>query len=263
MRRAQLIAAAAITAIASLGLIGEQIYLTLKARLAGVLMERALAATFEDGRSHRPWPGADFAPLARIELPRQEEELTILSGAGGGSLAFGVGHVTGTTAPGRVGRCALAGHRDGSFRVLAELALGDIVQLHTPKSTRRYRVTGRSVVDENESWVIDEMLGDGLSLITCWPFGRLLPGTKRYVVFCEPLSGVVPDGFEEAGLKLAKLGTGDKLAALTGRLSARDENPAQSGSCSRRQYESARTRSGRSGDSRGVHSARSRESGTQ
>ena len=50
-------------------------------------------------------------------------------------------------------------------------------------------MVGHSVVDESETWVTEPLLGDGLTLITCWPFGGLRPGTKRYVVFCEPISG--------------------------------------------------------------------------
>ena len=105
-------------------------------------------------------------------------------------LAFGVGHVPGSAPPGEEGRCALAGHRDRAFRRLAELAIGDFVLIEAFVGSRRYRVTGRSVVDENENWVMDPVLGDGLTLITCWPFGALRPGSKRYVVFCEPVSAL-------------------------------------------------------------------------
>lgn len=189
MRRLSLPLAAGLSAAAGLGLMGEQTYLSLKARVADRLLERALIATLADGRPRPPWPGADLVALARLELPRQGHSRFVLSGAGGGSLAFGVGHVTGSAMPGAPGRCALAGHRDRAFRCLAELALGDSVLLHAPGGSRHYRVTGRSVVDATETWVTEPLLGDGLTLITCWPFGALLPGEKRYVVFCEPVPG--------------------------------------------------------------------------
>ena len=186
MRRPLLLAATGLSAAVGLGLMGEQVYLSLKGRLADCLLGRALAATLADGRPRRPWPGADLTTLARIEMPRQEMEWPVLSGAGGMSLAFGVGHVQGSAAPGELGRCALAGHRDRAFRRLAELAVGDAVFIHTAAGTRSYRVTARSIVDERESWVVDPLLGDGLTLITCWPIGALRPGPKRFVVFCEP-----------------------------------------------------------------------------
>ncbi len=186
MRRAALALPALLSGLAALSLTGGQLYLDLKARLAAALLDRALAATLADGQPHAPWPGADLAPIARLELPGLSVERTVLSGAGGGSLAFGVGHLPGSAAPGEPGRCVLAGHRDGVFRCLAELAPGDAVTLAAHGGERRYVVTGRTVVDDTETWVADPLLGDGLTLVTCWPFGALRRGPKRYVVFCEP-----------------------------------------------------------------------------
>jgi sortase A len=186
VKRAGITAAAALSAMTGLGLFGGQLYLDAKARLADHLLARALAATLAEGRAQRPWPGADLKVLGALELPGQDLLRPVLSGAGGGSLAFGAGHVSGSALPGEYGRCAIAGHRDRAFRCLSRLVLGDEVKLRAPGGTRSYRVVGHSVVDESETWVTEPLLGDGLTLITCWPFGALRPGPKRYVVFCEP-----------------------------------------------------------------------------
>ncbi len=186
MRRVALTTAAAFSAIAGLSLFGGQLYLDAKARLAEHMLARALDATLAEGDPQRPWPGADLKVLGALELPRHGLVRPVLSGAGGSSLAFGAGHVSGSARLGEHGRCAIAGHRDRAFRCLAELALGDRVNLRAPGGTRSYRVVSRRVVDETENWVTDPELGDGLTLITCWPFGGLRPGPKRYVVFCEP-----------------------------------------------------------------------------
>ncbi len=186
MKRAALTAAAALSALAGLSLFAGQLYLDAKACLADHLLARALGDTMADGRPRRPWPGADLKVLGALELPDLGLIRPVLSGAGGGSLAFGAGHVSGSALPGEHGRCAIAGHRDRAFRCLSRLALGDEVILRAPAGTRSFRVVGQSVVDESETWVTEALLGDGLTLITCWPFGGLRSGPKRYVVFCEP-----------------------------------------------------------------------------
>lgn len=186
MRRVALSCAALLSAVAGAGLLGGQLYLDAKARLAEYLLARALDATLAEGRPQRPWPGADLKVLGALELPDQSLVRPVLSGAGGGSLAFGAGHLSGSARPGERGRCVIAGHRDRAFRCLAELAMGDRVLLRGPEGTNSYRVVAHRVVDESENWVADPGLGDGLTLITCWPFGALRPGPKRYIVFCEP-----------------------------------------------------------------------------
>ncbi len=186
MRRVALTTAAALSAVAGLSLFAGQLYLDAKACLAGHLLARALDLTLAEGRPQRPWPGADLEVLGALELPGQDLIRPVLSGAGGGSLAFGAGHLSGSALPGETGRCVIAGHRDRAFRCLSRLVQGDEVKLRAPGGTRSYRVVGHSVVDESETWVAESLLGDGLTLITCWPFGGLRPGPKRYVVFCEP-----------------------------------------------------------------------------
>ncbi len=178
--------AAALSAIAGLSLFAGQLYLDAKACLADRLLARAFSNAMADGHARRPWPGADLKVLGALEIPHLGLIRPVLSGAGGGSLAFGAGHVSGSVLPGERGRCAIAGHRDRAFRCLSRLALGDEVILRAPAGTRSFVVVGQSVVDESETWVTELLLGDGLTLITCWPFGGLGPGTKRYVVFCEP-----------------------------------------------------------------------------
>ena len=104
--------AALLLAGTGLSLLAGQAHLKSKALLADWLIDRAYSGYLFDGRAHRPWAWADTHPIARIEVPRLGLRRTILAGASGSSLAFGLGHVSGTAFPGERGNCAIAGHRD-------------------------------------------------------------------------------------------------------------------------------------------------------
>ena len=67
-------------------LLGRDLYLRAKGAVAAVLIDRAWAAHLDDGDAHRPWPWADFTPVARIEIGRRG--LSPAIAANGNRLAF-------------------------------------------------------------------------------------------------------------------------------------------------------------------------------
>src|SRR5262245_32211391 len=148
-------------------------YLEAKAALAAVLIDRAWEEHMKDGLDHRPWAWADIVPVARLRAPRLGIDRPILSGAAGSALAFGLGHLDGTAAPGRPGSCALTGHRDTWARFLRDLVRGDELIVDGRGSERRYRVASLEVVDRKEMSVLEPAREDRLVLVTCYPFGAL------------------------------------------------------------------------------------------
>lgn len=164
-------------------------YIPAKAWLAQVLLEAAWERPTHDGSAARPWPWADTAPVARITQARLGIDQIVLSGASGRVLAFGPGHITGTAAPGDVGNVVISAHRDTHFRWLRELGQGDLLELTMPTGlTRRYAVRATSVHHESEVQLLAPEAGDGLRLITCYPFDALNPGTPwRFVVTADAL----------------------------------------------------------------------------
>ncbi len=186
MNRRLGIAAGFLTLALGLGLVGEQGYLAVKAKLAERLIDRAYAAYLEDGAAHPPWSWADTHPVGRLGVPRLGVRRTLLAGASGTSLAFGPGHIDGTAAPNTTGNCCVAGHRDTSFAFLGELRVGDVLWLETRRVRLHYRVTERSVVSMWDSEVLDRTATPRLTLITCWPLDAWAPGPDRLVVVAEP-----------------------------------------------------------------------------
>ena len=164
-------------------LLGGELYLTAKGALAGVLIDRSFRQTLEDGKPHRPWSWADMVPVAVLEVPGHGITRTVLSGAAGESLAFGVGHISGTALPNGLGNCVLTAHRDGRFAFLADLAKDDRIFVRTADRTKSYRVVATQVVGQGDFDILAGG-GDRLTLVTCWPFRGLSRSTLRYVVSC-------------------------------------------------------------------------------
>ena len=172
---------AAALAIAGAAAVVGDAYLAAKGVLARTLIARATEATLVDGGDHRPWPWADFRPLALLEVPRLGVQRPILSGAGGAVLAFGLGHVDGTAAPGGTGLSVVGGHRDGDARFLVRLEPGDRVRVRTATGDSGWRVRGARVL-QADAPVRDPGPGDRIWLVTCWPIDAVRPGPSRYVV---------------------------------------------------------------------------------
>ena len=156
-----------------------------KAALAERLIETALDRTLREGGVHKPWEWADHHPLARLDVPRLGVREPILSGATGGSLAFGLGHIDGTAFPGRPGHCVVAAHRDRQGAFLAQLRPGDDIIVTTHEGAWRYRVESMAVVEADRSDLLDPRPGDALTLVTCWPFDGITRTHLRYAAFCR------------------------------------------------------------------------------
>ena len=158
-----------------------------KALLAQHLIAHAWAGAREGGPARRPWPGADMRPIARMTVRGRGVELFVLDSASPRALAFGPAHVGGTAAPGAWGNTVIVAHRDTHFAFLRNVALDDEIDLEGVRGApARYRVREMSIVDQGESRVLDSADAAQLTLITCYPFDAVRPGTRlRYVVVAD------------------------------------------------------------------------------
>jgi sortase A len=158
-----------------------------KAIVAQKLIAHAWAQSQEGGLPRRPWPSADTRPIARLTVPARAVDVYVLEGASGRSLAFGPGHISGTAMPGSWGNAVIVAHRDTHFAFLRDLTLGEeIVVESAPSTVSRYRVREVTIVDKGETRLLDPADTAQLTLITCYPFDAVQPGTSlRYVVIAE------------------------------------------------------------------------------
>ena len=158
-----------------------------KAILAQHLIARAWITARDGGPARRPWPWADMRPIARLTVPSLGIELYVLDASSNRALAFGPAHVNGTATPGGFGNAVIVAHRDTHFAFLRDLSPNDEIDVEIAKGNRvRYRVREVVIVDQGETRVLDAADAQQLTLITCYPFDAVRPGTPlRYVVIAE------------------------------------------------------------------------------
>ncbi len=108
--------------------------------------------------------------------------MPIVEGTDDDSLNRAVGHIAGTSKPGMEGNSGIAGHRDGFFRGLKDIAQGDVIQLETLGATQSYRVERTWIVDPEDVSVLDSTPTRSLTLVTCYPFYFIGSAPRRFIV---------------------------------------------------------------------------------
>jgi sortase A len=127
--------------------------------------------------------GEEFsAPLAVLHISKIGLEVPLLDGTDALTLNHAVGRIGGTARPGEPGNIGIAGHRDGFFRGLEEVATGDAIELKTPQGTDTYVVDEISIVDPKNVGVLQPRSAPSLTLVTCYPFHYIGPAPQRYIV---------------------------------------------------------------------------------
>jgi sortase A len=132
---------------------------------------------YEESLARDPGPALAVLSIASVGL-----EVPVLEGTCKLTLERGSGHIEGTPAPGREGNVGIAGHRDGFFRALKGVRLGDVVELRTPAETVRYVVEDLRIVAPDDVSVLAPTAAPTLTLVTCYPFYFVGPAPQRYIV---------------------------------------------------------------------------------
>lgn len=121
-------------------------------------------------------------PLGVLDVPSLGLRVPVLEGTDDLTLDRGVGHIRGTASPGESGNIGVAGHRDGFFRVLKDIHVGDAIDLHSQSGTSRYLVDEIQIVPPANISVLEARAKPSLTLVTCYPFYFLGSAPSRYIV---------------------------------------------------------------------------------
>ena len=122
------------------------------------------------------------APLGVLRIPKIRLEVAILPGTEEPALNRAVGHIDATALPGTDGNSGIAGHRDGFFRGLKDIARDDVIELETLSGKEVYRVERVWIVDPSDVSVLEPTPVRSLTLVTCYPFYYVGPAPQRYIV---------------------------------------------------------------------------------
>ena len=121
-------------------------------------------------------------PEAVLRLPAANIEVPVLEGTSATVLNRAAGHLSGTALPGSLGNVVIAGHRDGFFRRLKNVSVGDSIELARTGGVDRYRVDRLDVVERNDTAALQPTHAPTLTLVTCYPFFYVGAAPQRYVV---------------------------------------------------------------------------------
>jgi sortase A len=121
-------------------------------------------------------------PLAVLRIPRIHLEAPLFDDTGKLTLNHGVGRIAGTSRPGETGNIGIAGHRDGFFRGLENVSVGDVIELKTRQGTAEYTVDEIQIVTPQHVEVLRPTAIPSLTLVTCYPFYFFGSAPQRYIV---------------------------------------------------------------------------------
>jgi sortase A len=121
-------------------------------------------------------------PEAVLRVPKVGIEVPVYEGTSDLVLNRGAGHVSGTAMPGSDGNVAITGHRDGFFRGLKDVALGDTIDVQRATATDHYVVRAIHTVSPKDISVLKRTDGPTLTLITCYPFYFVGAAPQRYII---------------------------------------------------------------------------------
>jgi sortase A len=122
------------------------------------------------------------APVALLSIPKIHLDVPVFNGTDDLTLNRGVGRILGTAQIGQRGNLGIAGHRDGFFRGLKDVAPGDFVELVLRGRTVTYVIDKIQIVSPGDVHVLQPTPDAALTLVTCYPFYFVGSAPQRYIV---------------------------------------------------------------------------------
>lgn len=132
-----------------------------------------------------PAPTMDDHLIGLLEIPRLGISTAVVEGDDVAALRGAAGHLPDTPKPWEGGNSAIAAHRDGLFRPLKGIRVGDMMRVMTPRGEVHYQVTKTRIVTPSDLSVLAPTEEQTLTLITCYPFYYVGSAPKRFIVHAE------------------------------------------------------------------------------
>lgn len=124
-------------------------------------------------------------PIAILRIRKINLEVPVFDDTDELTLNRGVGRILGTAQIGQDGNVAIAGHRDGFFRGLKDIVVGDMIELESGKTTEHYAVKEIQIVAPQDAEVLAPTPTRTVTLVTCFPFYYVGSAPRRFIVRAE------------------------------------------------------------------------------
>ena len=129
-------------------------------------------------------------PLGILTIDKLNINVPIYNGTYELNLNRGAGRVKGMAKMDEVGNLGISSHRDGFFRGLKDIQVGDDIEIQTTRGVQHYSVSDISIIPKEDISPMKPTTDKTLTLVTCYPFYFVGHAPKRYIVTAtaeEPL----------------------------------------------------------------------------
>jgi sortase A len=133
----------------------------------------------------------DDPPLAILSIDKLDLKVPVYNGTDEVNLNRGAGRIKGTARVDSPGNLGIAAHRDGFFRVLKDIEIGDSIDMLTHQGEKEFVVSSISIVEPTDISVLAPTDESTITLVTCYPFYFVGSAPKRFIVKGELLSSQV------------------------------------------------------------------------
>ena len=137
------------------------------------------------------WSEKRIRPLAVLSIDKLDLKVPVYNGTDEINLNRGAGRIKGTARIDEIGNLGIAGHRDGFFRGLKDVEIGDSIDMLTYQGNRQFVVSSITIVDPTDVSVLASTDTSTITLVTCYPFYYVGHAPKRYIVKGELLPNQV------------------------------------------------------------------------
>jgi sortase A len=131
-------------------------------------------------------------PLAVLRIEKVSMRVPIFEGTSDEVLNRGAGWIVGTARPGESGNVGIAGHRDGFFRSLKDVTVGDRLEIAVGDRTLPFSVDEIVIVEPEDVHVLNPRPRPSITLVTCYPFYFVGSAPQRYIIHASMLDNAEP-----------------------------------------------------------------------
>ncbi len=117
-----------------------------------------------------------------LEVPSVNLKVPVYQTASDLVMDRGAGIIDGMSYPHEPGNIGISGHRDGYFRVLKDVKIGDPVILQTLEGPKRFVIEDTTVVEISDERLLRDSYDQKVTLVTCYPFYFVGHAPKRFIV---------------------------------------------------------------------------------
>lgn len=126
---------------------------------------------------------ADLPPvLGVLKVPSVALEVPVYQTNSELVMDRAAGVIDGMAYPHEPGNIGISGHRDGYFRALKDVTVGDDILLQTLDGQKRFRIEAIHIADIDDTHLLEDTRDQTLTLVTCYPFYFVGHAPQRFIV---------------------------------------------------------------------------------